>query len=169
MTFRSCAIAIAGASFLVGVATADDDSAKKDLTALQGEWQCVSVESGERTLSEPECKAHKLTVKGNKVSHLHGAKVSPEATIKLNPSENPRAMDMSAPEGMLLGIYSLENDTIRMCIGAPGEKRPTEFKGGKRQLFSISSGRGTNSPTVSSNRFAEPSDARERRWRAGFQ
>jgi len=132
MTFRSCAIVIAGASFLVGVATADDDSAKKDLTALQGEWQCVSIESGERTLSEPECKAHKLTVKGNKVSHLHGAKIGPEATIRLNPSENPRAMDMSAPEGLLLGIYSLENDTLRMCIGAPGEKRPTGFKGGQK-------------------------------------
>jgi uncharacterized protein (TIGR03067 family) len=129
MSSRSCVIAIACVSLLSGLAIADDDPAKEDLASLQGEWQCMLVESDGQRLSGTECKAIKLTVKGNKARTLHGAKISKEATVKLTPSENPRAMDMSAIEGKLLGIYSIEKDILRICIGAPGEKRPTEFKG----------------------------------------
>ena len=135
MRYHFCAIAMAGVSVLFGVATADDNSAEKDLASLQGEWQCMSAESADWSATETESKAHKLTVKGNKASHLNGAKIE-EATIKLNPSENPRTIDMSVltnPKGaMLLGIYAIENDTLRICIGGFGEKRPTEFKSGEK-------------------------------------
>jgi uncharacterized protein (TIGR03067 family) len=67
-----------------------------------------------------------------------------EATFKLDPSQNPRAMDISYSEGPAAGqtvkaIYKLEGDTLTICRGRDhADERPKEFAapaGSGRFLF----------------------------------
>ena len=52
-------------------------------------------------------------------------------------------MDIIINEGgkelILKGIYALDGDDLKVCFGAPGEKRPTEFKteGGSSEQLAV--------------------------------
>ena len=131
-----CTLALIAVSFMHGVAAAEDDAAKKDLERLQGVWQCVSLEGG-NGIPADKLKELQLTIKGNKASHPGSSdgKVE-EATLELDPSKTPKAIDMlpltgSGDRKPLLGIYSIAGDIFKICGAKPGGDRPTEFKASK--------------------------------------
>src|SRR5262249_40196549 len=52
---------------------------------------------------------------------------------RLDPSRSPKAIDVTVTEGLnkgavMLGIYEIDGDTLKVCFDEEGEKRPTEFK-----------------------------------------
>ena len=54
-------------------------------------------------------------------------------TQKLDPSKSPKTIDVMMTEGLkkgavMLGIYEIDGDTLRVCFDEEGKKRPTEFK-----------------------------------------
>jgi uncharacterized protein (TIGR03067 family) len=54
-------------------------------------------------------------------------------TQKLDPSKSPKAIDVKVTEGpakgaLMLGIYEINGDTLKVCFDAEGKKRPTHFK-----------------------------------------
>ena len=58
------------------------------------------------------------------------------AAFTLAPSKTPKTINFTVAEGTdkgtkLAAIYALDGDSLKLCISAPGEKRPTEFRGGK--------------------------------------
>jgi uncharacterized protein (TIGR03067 family) len=124
----------------VGLALTADavpgDATKKDLDAMQGVWQVVSLEIDGKALPEDQFKAFKLTIKGDKGSHPGDDGKTEEATLKLDASKKPKTIDIMPLTGSdkgktIRGIYSLEGDTLKVCANHNGDARPTEFKGGK--------------------------------------
>ena len=54
-------------------------------------------------------------------------------TQKLDPSKSPKTIDVTMTEGpskgtVMLGIYEIDGDTLKVCFDPHGKKRPTEFK-----------------------------------------
>jgi uncharacterized protein (TIGR03067 family) len=122
---------------MLSTGVAQDDAAKKDLDALQGVWQMVSMEIEGKALPADEIKGFKLTFKGNQGSHSGRDGKIEEATIKLDPSKKPKAIDMTTQGKTLVGIYSIEGDNLKICSAKPGGNRPTEFKGGKDVVYYV--------------------------------
>ena len=111
--------------------------AGNDLKALQGVWQLVEVETGAATPPSAtqldQFKATSITIAGDTmtVAEPSGKAVS---SIKLDSTQKPKTIDLTVIEGpnkgaMPLGIYSLDGDTLRMCLARPGAlQRPAELK-----------------------------------------
>lgn len=54
-------------------------------------------------------------------------------TFKLDPSKSPKTLDATVAEGLnkgavILGIYEVSADTLKVCFDPDGKKRPTDFK-----------------------------------------
>jgi uncharacterized protein (TIGR03067 family) len=125
MKWRALALVAA----MVAVAADNkEEAAKKDLDHLQGAWQMQSgIQAGVEAQAEAVAKV-KMTFKGNKVT-LGGGPQTQEATITLDASKMPATIDMTLdkPDRTLQGIYQLEGDTMKLCLGRPGTARPKEF------------------------------------------
>jgi uncharacterized protein (TIGR03067 family) len=111
------------------------DAAKKDKEALQGAWRFVSSEAGGRDQTEG-LKDHVLVFEGDTFALKKGDEVGLKGTFKLDPSNKPRAIDMTITEGgpegdkgkVLHGIYELGKGTLKWCTAEPGgTDRPKEF------------------------------------------
>ena len=121
---------------LLRSAGAAQDDVKRELDSLQGAWQCVSFEEKGTSLPEEQIKTLKLTFKGYKASHAGKDGKTDQATIKIDPSKKPKAIDLMLLTGpdkgkTVQGIYTIDGDTLTICGAQAGRERPTEFKGGK--------------------------------------
>lgn len=107
-----------------------------DMQKLQGEWQAVEVErSGEKASAE-RSKQYSMIFKGKEIvftTNVDQGKVE----FKIDPGKSPKQIDITALDGPLegktfAGIYSLDKDTLKIClpdgvVKAP-DQRPNEFK-----------------------------------------
>lgn len=113
-----------------------DDAAKKDQEAMQGEWKLVSGERGGEKLPPDGVTVHR-TVKGNESTvKVESGEGNQEwsSTFTLNPGAQPKEVDFKGISGPLkdqtvLGIYEIDGDILKVCIGQPGEPRPKKFSG----------------------------------------
>jgi uncharacterized protein (TIGR03067 family) len=127
-----CAIGLAAPG---GPGTAADDKAdlEKEVKKFQGTWTFVSSEGGGQQLPAGELKELVLTFAGDKHTVKKGDQVVQVGTQKLDPSKSPKAIDVTMTEGpnkgaVMLGIYEINGDTLKVCFDAGGKTRPTEFK-----------------------------------------
>jgi len=114
-------------------------SKKGDLAKLQGKWTTkVGSDSGNKiTIAITiAIKDHDVTFSG---TAPNGKDFELKGEIKLDdqakPSKTLDWVNFTGPQGNAapdnLGIYEIEDaDTIKVCIGGPGNERPTEFKEG---------------------------------------
>jgi uncharacterized protein (TIGR03067 family) len=108
------------------------DDAKKDLDKLQGEWVMVALEVDGKAVPEDKLKGTVLTIKGDKYTTTV-KDTKHEVTITLDPSKDPKHIDMAFPDGpnapkIGKGIYKIDGDTFVMCRSQSTENpRPTEF------------------------------------------
>jgi uncharacterized protein (TIGR03067 family) len=125
---------------------AKDDAIKKDIAALQGEWNVVGAEKDGKKLSDEERK---------KLSEFFFTKVEiQDSTMKIwlkKGDDEPKAGDFVAfsvdptkkPAVMTVGetplIYKIDGDKLIVCFRDPFSKDaadlPTEFDTGKNQLW----------------------------------
>ncbi|MFL5244643.1 MAG: TIGR03067 domain-containing protein [Gemmataceae bacterium] len=116
-------------------ARADDKAdVAKELKKFQGTWTFESVEAGGKKLPADQFKGMTVTFDGDKYSVKTGDKVVEAATQKLDPSKSPKTLDAKVTDGpnkgtVILGIYDISGDTLKVCFDPEGKKRPTEFKG----------------------------------------
>ena len=116
---------------------ASDASKEEDKKKLQGTWYTVSVEShgmkvpAERILT----KDVRLVVKSDQwtLKETQGD-ADKEYTVRLDPAKKPKAIDIVYKTGenkgkTSLGIYELDGSTLQVCLGEPGDPRPTKFHG----------------------------------------
>jgi uncharacterized protein (TIGR03067 family) len=74
-----------------------------------------------------------VTFEGDKYTVKKGDEVIQVGKQKLDPSKSPKASDVTVVEGpnkgaVMLGIYEISGDTLKVCFDPEGKKRPTEFK-----------------------------------------
>jgi len=118
------------ALLLISANPADD--AKKDLEKLQGEWIMAALEIEGKPVPDDKIQGTTLTIKGDK--YVVSSKDNKyEVVITLDPSKDPKAIDMAFPDGadapkIGKGIYKIEGDTfILVRAQATDNERPTTF------------------------------------------
>jgi len=116
---------------LMSVFALDDDK------SIEGNWLIEEAELGGKKMPDEGFKGHKLSLKEGKYSidNDHGEyKIDPKAKIK--------SIDITGTNGpnkgrLILAIYELQDDTLRICYDLEGNVRPKEFvtKSGTMQFL----------------------------------
>lgn len=99
---------------------------------IQGTWLPSAAELGGKIFPDEVRKTIRLVVKDDRYTVTVGAEVD-QGTLKLNPSAQPKALDITGTEGpnkgrTILAIYERDGDTLQVCYDLSGRSRPTEFK-----------------------------------------
>ena len=105
----------------------------KELTALQGTWQVVTMNG-----SSPSDQGASLefVVKGNAYQVIVNGSVDESGTVKIDAAKKPVWFDLSIAEGndsgkQQLGVIEIGTDTIKMAFAAPGDTtRPSDLDSG---------------------------------------
>ncbi len=113
------------------VAADAKDDVKKEIDKFQGTWKFVSIVAEGKEVPEDGFKDARLIIKGDKFTSTDG-KETHKGTFKVDVSKQPKTIDVVFTEGpekgnTSKGIYELEGDTYKVCIGLTGKTRPTEF------------------------------------------
>ena len=103
----------------------------KDLTALQGTWNIVALETDGQTIGGAMLSGSKIIVSGSRfTTTAMGATY--DGTIKVDDAISPKTFDLTFTAGpekgnTNYGIYELDGDTWRICLTTRGKARPVEF------------------------------------------
>ena len=100
---------------------------------LEGTWNCASATVNGNPLSDATVKLLRLTLTKDRYKTEKGSEVLFDSTYTVDPSKNPKQINMVGTEGDLKGkeaqgIYALESDTLQICYTMPGKPRPTSFE-----------------------------------------
>ncbi len=127
-------LCILGLSASGGMGARADGKAdvEKELKKFQGSWTFESVEAGGKLVAA-QFEGMTVTFTGGKYTVKKGDEVVQVATQKLDPSKSPKTLDVTVAEGpnkgtVMLGIYEINGDTLKVCFDPEGTKRPTQFK-----------------------------------------
>jgi uncharacterized protein (TIGR03067 family) len=113
-----------------GAGDAGKNAGKEDHKRLLGTWKLV-----ERIIDGKKVdQKGTWTFSGNQI--LYGPDAAVHAVFKLDATKRPRTLDFDhvAKDGkildMVLGIYELEGDTLKLCVSIPGKSdvRPRTFE-----------------------------------------
>src|SRR5260221_13158711 len=112
---------VAGLGLLQNVRA--EDAAKKDLAALQGEWTVASAEKGGKKLTEDERRKlsdyflTKMVIKDEQITFWISEKGAETKEGSPTPFEiDPARKPKTARCGDLLAIYTLDGDTLKVCL-----------------------------------------------------
>jgi uncharacterized protein (TIGR03067 family) len=115
--------------------TLADDKAdiEKEVKKFQGAWTIESSETGGQKIPADDLKGFFVTFEGAKHTLKKGDAVIQVGTQTIDPSKSPKTIDVTMTEGpskgtVMLGIYEIDGDTLKVCFDPQGKKRPTEFK-----------------------------------------
>lgn len=133
----------------VGAQDGKDEAVKKEFAKLKGTWRMVSFEiDGKKQRTEDELKKFLVTIDADgKYSVQLDGKTIVEATSKIDPTKAPKTLDQTFTLGgggvgkTSLWIYELKGDTLKVCAAAPGDPRPTEFKGNTLAVYKRQKGK----------------------------
>lgn len=108
-----------------------------DLDQLRGAWLTVSqVYDGKTLVDEKtppkEGPAVKVAYDGNKWTVMVGEKSVATGMIKVDATKTPKEIDVLDETGTVnektrLGIYEVQGDIYKYCMGLPGKPRPREW------------------------------------------
>ncbi|PAY16788.1 hypothetical protein CKO51_24925 [Rhodopirellula sp. SM50] len=108
-------------------APAGDVPAKEnDIPNIQGTWQVTYSEDGGRIAPQEMLKEIRFVIDEQNLTTEIGGRKS-VSTYKLDPSTNPKSIDLTENGRTKQAIYDLVGDTLRICIAESGEQRPTAF------------------------------------------
>jgi uncharacterized protein (TIGR03067 family) len=121
------------------LAASDDAKGRKDEDA-KARKELVGVWKGQ---VDEGATGHVLTFTTATITGTKDGRQSLGAgSFKLDLSADPPRMDATRTKGgkkgeKYLGIYSLDGDTLKWCVGLPGGKRPTELATKEGQFLLI--------------------------------
>jgi uncharacterized protein (TIGR03067 family) len=129
----SALVALYAATAIAPLALATADPAPRDENAaLQGSWVCASAVVDGKPLPEKTVKQLRLTISADRYKTERTDEVLFDSTYRLDPSKEPKQIEMTATEGdaagrPALGIYAVDGDTLKMCYVMPDLARPKSF------------------------------------------
>ena len=106
---------------------------------MQGTWKWVTQEGAQHPASAEDLEKTTIMFSGDKWIIRDGDKVIQAGTQKLNATKKPSQIDTVATEGpdkgdIMLGIYELKGDTLKVCFDPKGKERPSSFTAKAGQL-----------------------------------
>jgi uncharacterized protein (TIGR03067 family) len=124
------------AAWLAGAALGGDQAVKDELKRHQGTWSVTSSIYDGQPASAEIVRSIKRIVTGDRVVWERDGQRFAETGIEVDPTREPKAIDVIPDDGRnrgerVLGIYRLEGDRLTIVMAAPGQPRPTEFRGDK--------------------------------------
>ena len=102
-----------------------------ELARFEGTWRVASMEIEGKLIPEANYKDEVMVLKGDRsTTTTPGGEI--KGVFKVNPTTVPKTIDVTVAGGpgkgrTHLGIYELNGDTYKVCIGLTGKPRPTEF------------------------------------------
>jgi uncharacterized protein (TIGR03067 family) len=104
---------------------------REDIDLLQGSWSISSLTMDGLEVSADVFASGNIVVKGNRFTSI-GMGAEYEGTLELDPSTNPRQLNMRfdiGPEqcNVNLCIYEIVGDVWRLCVATRGPVRPSTF------------------------------------------
>src|SRR5438552_13250614 len=110
----------------------ENETVKKDLAQLQGEWSMVSGSADGTAMPDAMRGTAKRVCKGDETTVTVGSQLIMKAKFTIDPSRKPKTIDYQMIDGPTkgkkqLGIYEVTGDTAKFCFGPPGAERPTDF------------------------------------------
>jgi uncharacterized protein (TIGR03067 family) len=117
------------------LALAGDDSAAevkaKELKKFQGTWILLSGEKGGEQIPADKIKSVKLVFKDNKIKVAHSGKKDHVEEFDIDPEKSPKEInvtrELNGQKSTVVGIYSFDGKTLKLCVDDFGKERPTEF------------------------------------------
>jgi erythromycin esterase len=106
---------------------------RRDVDRMQGTWQAVRMNhDGEDQPQQGVFANLRLVVKDDRRTIRSGETVLAEACYRLNPAANPPTIDLVVTRGaargqIMLGIYEISGDRLRVCYAMSGRERPQDF------------------------------------------
>ena len=123
----------------VGAGNGSRDDALGDVMRMQGKWELVDFVYYEDSVAErfhEEDRSGVRVVTGTtyRLKLILDGRLAADDnyTFKLYPNRNPKAFDVTMPDGrtVVKGIYEINGDTLRRCYTRPNEARPERFETG---------------------------------------
>jgi uncharacterized protein (TIGR03067 family) len=127
-----CAVGFAASGGPETVAL-DKAELEKEARKFQGTWTFESSVTGGEELPADQLTMLVVIFESDKHTVKKGDEVIQVGTQKLDPSKLPKTIDVTMVEGphkgtVMLGIYEIDADTLKVCFDPEGKTRPTEFK-----------------------------------------
>ena len=102
-----------------------------ELKRFEGTWKFASMEFDGKSIPEEVTKASRLILKEDRFSSESGPR-KVRGVFEVDPTVSPKTIEVTFVEGStpgetLLGIYELEGDTYKVCMGTKGKPRPKAF------------------------------------------
>jgi|SRR5579864_83773 len=99
---------------------------KSDEEKLRGTWRCVSAEQDEKPARPEFASSIKLSFEKDGFVWSQDDGEGERGTFKVDPSNTPMTIDLIFSPGAInrFGIYQIEGNTLKLCVGA---ERPSEF------------------------------------------
>jgi len=103
----------------------------EQLRALEGQWAFTSLETDGAPMPVPSHPAAQLLIDGDRF-RMESPEATYEGVFTIDVERNPPQIDVEFVEGpetgeWSYGIYTLDHDTLTMCLGLTGAPRPTRF------------------------------------------
>ena len=143
---RPTLFALLAASLAFAAGCQKSATPPEDATNIQGKWKPVSVKAFGKEVPTEKLEQGRLVVEGDKLSFMTGDRHEESFSFTLDPSKNPKEIDMTAldREGQPVvrretsndpgtkdvrkGIYSLEGDNLKICFPDDAKSpRPTSI------------------------------------------
>jgi uncharacterized protein (TIGR03067 family) len=106
-----------------------EEVARREEQRLAGTWRVIAAEAGGVAVPPKEYRELRLTFKDGKFTARRGDEAPEAGTYKLDPSRDPRGMDIvrriGGREVVQKGVYSLNGSLLKICASV--EERPEGF------------------------------------------
>ena len=117
---------------------ADDEpekgpSVKEEFQALQGTWQVESWEEGGKKVAAADLKKRTVFIGGTVFIFRRGGNVHQAGAVQIDTGKNPRTINLLVKEGrgkdgVMLGVYDLKDNSLKIAFDPEGQVRPKEIK-----------------------------------------
>jgi uncharacterized protein (TIGR03067 family) len=108
-------------------------AAKTDADLIQGVWNWDP--DAKQSEAKPQILLEHVVIKDNKLTfhyNFDGKKFTSTTEFKLDPTQTPKQIDITATEGnnkvrTTLGLYEIQDGRLKICYRSSGAGRPKDF------------------------------------------